>query len=56
MVRITVNFSIVIQYKGYFVCADGTSLRYDSDEPNKFYCPSTQTYYTGEPYASSWVR
>jgi hypothetical protein len=37
------------------VCNDGTALRYNASSPDAFYCPSTATYYTGEPYASAWV-
>ena len=38
----------------YYVCADGSYLQYNANSPDRFLCPSTNTYYTGEPYASSW--
>lgn len=42
-------------WSGLYVCSDGTNLKYDPNDSKNFYCPSSGSYYTGEPYATSWV-
>jgi hypothetical protein len=39
----------------HYVCKDGSTLQYDENSPDRFYCPSLDTWYTGDPYASSWI-
>lgn len=42
-------------WSGLYVCNDGTYLQYNPNDSQNFYCSSSGTYYTGEPYATSWI-
>lgn len=41
-------------WSGLYVCTDGTYLQYNPNDSKNFYCSSSGTYYTGEPYQTSW--
>jgi hypothetical protein len=38
----------------WYLCEDGSPLKYDSTKPNNHYCASEDTNYTGSSYDAAW--
>lgn len=54
---LTKNTSVLSESGGHgmwFLCNDGERLQYNADSPHRHYCPTEDTYYTGESYDAGW--